>query len=219
MLLCSRSFQIIHTSTGHCNHQHVELRDVRVQKDQEDCEKLLQWLQKHSPLINNSNLVSLSSGIIATDDINCHRAKFVGEKCITDAVKDGSLFKSLKVRRANRVKPISSLSNTIKINGNDVQVDSTLLFQRIICTVHSSLELKTCFSFELASVPLSLFDEKGLMRKTNKAALYQIINTVPERDHIFENSEYVIDGGYLLRRVIWPKKGHLILFTTLTLVT
>jgi hypothetical protein len=56
----------------------------------------------------------------------------------------------------------------------------------------------------LAPFPVSLFDEKG-MWKTNKSALYGSFKLLPpeqEQDLHFENGTYVIDGGFLLHRVV-----------------
>lgn len=62
-------------------------------------------------------------------------------------------------------------------------------------------QLQQYLKYELAPYPLSLFDGVG-MRKTGKAALYPLFETL---DTTFDknNSLYVIDGGMLLFRVIW----------------
>ncbi|GBN28245.1 hypothetical protein AVEN_212136-1 [Araneus ventricosus] len=65
-------------------------------------------------------------------------------------------------------------------------------------------ELETFFKYELAPYPSSLFDAIG-MHKTQKSAIYdcfkcanvEIGNT---------NTTYIIDGGYLLHRVVWDRE-------------
>lgn len=63
-----------------------------------------------------------------------------------------------------------------------IQVDLTQLFQRTLCSVDSQETLRTCFYHELASIPPSLFQDNGYMRRTKKAALYDIFNHTPQRN-------------------------------------
>jgi len=55
----------------------------------------------------------------------------------------------------------------------------------------------------LAPYPLSLFNEEG-MRKTKKSVFYDLF--YPVVDVSFENAVYVIDGGFLLHRVVWQTR-------------
>ncbi|KMQ90383.1 hypothetical protein RF55_9871 [Lasius niger] len=185
------------------SNQHVELRDTRVKKDEDDCKKFILWFKLHFPFITSKNLISLSSGLIADDNIDCYKAKEIGKKSLEECIKDGGTFGSLKLKRQNMAKSISSSINSVKIQDNVIQVDTMHLLQRIICTVHSTTDLQMCFEFELASVPLSLFDEKGLMRKTKKSSLYENFDSVPD----FTECEFIVDGGNLIQRVVWPQEG------------
>ncbi|GBM76867.1 hypothetical protein AVEN_3920-1 [Araneus ventricosus] len=48
----------------------------------------------------------------------------------------------------------------------------------------------------------------GVLRKTKKSTLYNIFDTVPERPVGNTDSLYfVLDGDFLIHRVIWPKQG------------
>lgn len=76
-------------------------------------------------------------------------------------------------------------------------------------SINNISTIQDCFQFELSTVPMALFDSSGLMRKTKKSALYKVFDTVPEfpvdsNDDLF----FVIDGGYLIHRVVWPKQGN-----------
>ena len=123
-----------------------------------------------------------------------------------ESLKSKEIFGELKVQRSKRVKPMSCTNTSVQVADDTIEVDTTQLFQRIICTVKIPDELKECFSYELASVPLSMFDEKRLMRKTKKSALYKMFNEV-EEGSIPKSAKYVIDGGNLLHCVAWPKQG------------
>ena len=86
----------------------------------------------------------------------------------------------MKVQRNKRIKPISATIASVKVADDTIHVDSTQLFQRIVCTVKIDQELEDCFTYELATVPLSIFDDAGLMRKTKKSALYRVFDDVKE---------------------------------------
>ncbi|KAG7160798.1 hypothetical protein Hamer_G025792 [Homarus americanus] len=59
--------------------QHIELRGSRITKDEEDLQKFVARLQQQSPFITTEDLVSLSSGLVATENINCYKALDVGK--------------------------------------------------------------------------------------------------------------------------------------------
>ena len=60
--------------------------------------------------------------------------------------------------------------------------------------------------YELAPEPTSLFQE-GLMRKSQKSALAQLLRSkVPLEYGLPNDAMYIVDGGYLLHVVIWPPK-------------
>lgn len=57
----------------------------------------------------------------------------------------------------------------------------------------------------LGPYPLSLFDAVG-MRKSMKSALYIVFETVIIQTNN-TNAIYIIDGGYLLNRVVWERNN------------
>ncbi|GBM59327.1 hypothetical protein AVEN_60668-1 [Araneus ventricosus] len=77
-----------------------------------------------------------------------------------------------------------------------------MLFQIIYITKQSD-ELEDVLTFELCPFPLPLFDE-AVMRKGTKSSLYRAFKPCT-RDFNAESGVYIIDGGYLLHRVIWKR--------------
>lgn len=67
----------------------------------------------------------------------------------------------------------------------------------------SDEELQEYLEYELAPFPMSLFSEEG-MHKGTKSSLFKTFSPV---SHNIEssNSINVVDGGYLLHRVVWSK--------------
>ena len=86
-----------------------------------------------------------------------------------------------------------------------VQVDSQLLFQRLITAGERCGDLPLLFMHEMCSYPTALFESPGLMRISNKSLLADSIwNICPSiESHISDNRQYVLDGGSLLHRLPW----------------
>lgn len=85
--------------------------------------------------------------------------------------------------------------------------------------LNSPGDLSSCFQFELAPQPLSLFDGMGLMRKGKKSDMYKILEALApcEDNSRTEKCFFVIDGGHLLHRVLWPAHATFkSLYTTYT---
>ncbi|GBM57821.1 hypothetical protein AVEN_22074-1 [Araneus ventricosus] len=67
----------------------------------------------------------------------------------------------------------------------------------------SDAELQKYFEFDLAPFPLSLFDKGGL-RKTRKSVFYNLFSTTTDVN--FTSACYVVDGGFLIHRVLRQAK-------------
>lgn len=83
-----------------------------------------------------------------------------------------------------------------------VPVNPTTLFQRISFAKHSNEKLENFLSYDLGPYSLSLFD-KGCMRKGTKSTLYKDLKPLTNK-HFTGQVQYVIDGEFLLHRVVWP---------------
>ena len=69
---------------------HVELGKSRINRDNEDLNKLIEFLDQHNPFNQSDDrLCSISSGVIASDEdeINCDQAEKVGEHFYSVPVK------------------------------------------------------------------------------------------------------------------------------------
>ncbi|GBO27010.1 hypothetical protein AVEN_238042-1 [Araneus ventricosus] len=58
--------------------QHLKINDSRDQGDNDDCRKKVEWFKHYNPFPENSNLISLSTGVVGDSRINCHMAKEEG---------------------------------------------------------------------------------------------------------------------------------------------
>ena len=93
----------------------------------------------------------------------------------------------------------------IKI-GEKVVCDPEKLYGRLLVVSQKrEISLENAFSFELAPLQSSLFDEYGLMRKSNKSSFASKMfspytGTIPVDIQI-------IDGNELIYHTLWPKVG------------
>ena len=91
----------------------------------------------------------------------------------------------------------------VKVIGHNREVNSSVLFNRIMCVIRNTSDMEDFFTYELAPQPPSLFHD-GIMRKTQKSAFCNILkNYVAHLSSIPDNSVFVLDGGHLLHTVIW----------------
>lgn len=182
--------------------QHVDARDSRVERDITDVTKLMEWFSCHNPFPQFPHIMSISSGIIGDDNINCHQAYQVG--LISMESMKNLTFDNIKLKRANRIASLLMVTSSVKVHGEKVAIDPLLLFQRISITKQFEDNLQQYFEYELAPYPLSLFDETG-MRKNKKSSLYELLEPV-DGEVDYTNVTYIIDGGYLLHRVLWNRE-------------
>ncbi|GBN02979.1 hypothetical protein AVEN_255935-1 [Araneus ventricosus] len=55
--------------------QHLKISDSRVQRGNDDCRKIVEWFKCYNPFPENSNLISISTGVVGDSRINRHMAK------------------------------------------------------------------------------------------------------------------------------------------------
>ena len=185
--------------------QHKELRPCRQTKDNQDVNSFIQWFTAHPPFESRpaNMLVSLTTGVIADESVNCDDALSVGIRSQKDMT--GQNFAEIKLRRKNRVRSLASMNNSIKIRGKEVVVNPQQMLNRILSVLESNTDLATYMKYELAPRPPSLFDNIS-MRRPTKAVLASILLSLlpPGPSDVPQDAVPVVDGGYLLHRVVWP---------------
>lgn len=177
--------------------QHLD--EQRIKRDNADVNKMIEWLTPHNPFPKTNTIMSLANGIIGNDNINCYDGYNIGVVSMNNMV--GFKFDKFKFKHANRVLPLLTVKSSVKVHDCLVPIDPLLLFQRISLNKKFADNLPEYLKYELSPYPMALFDDEGI-RKTNKSALFTCFKPIPtELDK--SNVTYVIDGGFLLHRVIW----------------
>ena len=108
-------------------------------------------------------------------------------------------------RKRNQVITPESKS-TIKIDGEKVNIDPQLLFQRLVVAGTQGTNLLDAFQYELCSYPPALFGTKPVLLKANQLALAKVIwDLIPQVDRLDKSSncQYVFDGGALPNKIPW----------------
>ena len=182
--------------------QHEELGKSRIRRDFDDLQKILEWFEVLNPFDSTrTSLQSLSSGLVADESVNCDDAEEAGMK-IHAKLEQQSISKCT-IKRADQVRTLGTLRNVVKVNKQNVNIDPTKLFSRLIVLLERYSDLTPYFQYELTPIPTSLFID-NMMRKPNKASLvqslfgkdYQLI----KQNDIIATDVNVVDGGALLRK-------------------
>jgi hypothetical protein len=183
--------------------QHKDLSKARKGRDMADTNKLVAILAERNPFEDSPSLQNIVTGVATREDVNVEQAEQVGQKILSDMT--GQHVQQYVFRKKNQVITPESKS-TIRINGEKVNIDPQLLFQRLVIAGTQAKNLLDAFQYELCSYPPALFETKHVLLKANKPSLGQAIwATVPqgEQQSIPSNCQYVLDGGALLHRIPW----------------
>ena len=96
-------------------------------------------------------------------------------------------------------KNLDHLRKPVRVSTEtSVVVDSLILFNRLSGIAERELSLSDCLAYEIAQMPLSLFDHKQRMRKPNKGALAKHVKGDIAVTGSLTTTKLVIDGGWLL---------------------
>ncbi|CAH0560393.1 unnamed protein product [Brassicogethes aeneus] len=187
--------------------QHIDSREYRIKRDVADLQILQKFFNRYDPFPQTDNIMSIFSGIIGSNSVNCHEAYEEGKKSLQAIV--GMNFGSVKFKRKNKVLSLQTVQSSVKVNGDIIAIDPLLLFQRISLTIDSKKDMETYLQYELAPFPLSLFTENGL-RKNVKSQLYELFVSVNGPTHS-DGIVHVVDGGFLLHKGMDPKEKERLL--------
>ena len=137
--------------------QHVDAPPSRIERDSADLNKLLQFFSTYNPFPVKEQIMFITTGIEANESVNAHTALDVGLTLIKAVVAEKTAFGNIKFKRANRVVSLQA-ANTAKLNNKEVNINSNVIFQRIIVGMEGKVEeLQNYFQYELALHPLSVF--------------------------------------------------------------
>ena len=175
--------------------QHLELGVSRKQRDNIDLQKMISWFNDHNPFsITEPCLKSLSTGIIATEGINCDDAETVGKN-------NQKSLDNLTVEEA-KIKTLDTLQIGIVIDSKRVYIDPLILSTPLAAIIQKDRCVDDHFEYELSPEATSLF-KGGYMRKPAKSSLKNYILKKADGNITSSSVSRVIDAGALLHKVKW----------------
>lgn len=182
---------------------HVDVSPSRAARDCCDMQKLLDWIESHDPFsMPDERLYSLSTGVVASDDVTCDMAEEIGSQ-INSRV-DGIRFYDISLKRREQVKTIAQMLQQCDRSVKRDSRSGTNLFYRLLIQTERSLDIKSNFMHELTAEPTALF-RNSFMRKPDKPAILRNVIEDVQTNDVPHNVTFVLDGGALLHRVHWRK--------------
>ena len=169
-----------------------------------DTRTLLLALADRNPFTPNPDLRNIMTGVHADRSVNVDSARVIGDDILQSMT--GKLATEFSFKRSSQVTTLAAKSS-FKVDGERIQVDPQLLFQRLIIASKSSDDMETMFQFELCSNPTALFDSSLMLLQPQKPELADAIWAKLTSNVTLPTGEvqYVLDGGALIHRIPWPR--------------
>ena len=89
------------------------MRPTRITRDTQDARKLHEWFSNHSPFPEADVIMSISSGIVGSDQVNCHKVQQVGIGGVSRIV--GSTFGEVSFKKKDKVVTLALDKNAVKV--------------------------------------------------------------------------------------------------------
>lgn len=171
-------------------------------RNESDVSKIITLIKNewHNPFnLNESpqNLINICTGRIASEDIQkslsnfVEKAKLKSDGFVTSVIINGS--KSFW-------EPIKK-EKVLTFTGFKIK-QSEVMFRRIVAAAKFQiLDLNNILSYELTSVPFSLFHEDGSMRKSNKSDLATKLVPLEQSTSCEKINSVLIDGMVLIQEI------------------
>ena len=171
-----------------------------------DTKTLLNALAEQNPFTAQKGLRNIMNGVHANDTVNVDDAKDIGQGIL--ASMTGTFVTEFAFKRSNQAVTLATKSS-VKFDGEKIQVDPQLPFQRLIVALKSLNDMISIFKFELCRYPPALFDSSLMLLQPHKPALANAIwdMTMESSDVTSPQGElqFVLDGVALIHRIPWPR--------------
>jgi hypothetical protein len=121
---------------------------------------------------------------------------------------DNQTYTDVVIKKSQLVRTLNDISCRVISSNKKLPVDSTVLFSRLLAIVQRSPDMEPYFAHELTAVPAALFTDAFTLRKSNKSTLGQeLVKSGVVCEQLSPLPTFVIDGGWLLRKVRWQPGG------------
>ena len=190
----------------------ADLKGARVKRDNNDLRKVVRQIQDTCNPFSNSagespKLFNISTGKAATEETKAcllgvqTRGKSRHDEFTTTCFADPQKFEGVIKKEPLKTFKNETVRNKRSQNKRVASLICTrdLMGRLLILASNRDLDLKYVFSFPLTPVPLSMCSGDGLMVKTKKSALLDLLEKkVPRHTSPRSVDAYVVDGNYLM---------------------
>ena len=185
--------------------KHKEEGENRQLLDLNDRNILRKELSKYPhPLeVSAQYVVNIVNGCVASEKVNVADALSIGEEAYLNFKKN--IFDKFHQKVEQKVYTMKIMQKGIQVGDKTIYNMEKLYARFLILSQKRNITLENLFSYELAPLPPSLFDENGLMRKSNKSKLTKKLEFISE--DIPDIDYEIVDGNELLYHIQWPKSG------------
>ena len=132
--------------------QNKDMTAARQARDWKDTLTVLQYLQERNPFSSDPSLRSIATGVHAHPTVNVDKAVAIGDMILTSM--NGTTPAEYTFQKKNQAVTLGLKSSSVKIDGDRIQIDPLLLFQRLTTVMQSSDDLESAFKHELCSYHL-----------------------------------------------------------------
>ena len=201
---------------------HADLQQARIDKDEADVESFQDLLESNwiNPFTGeNENLVSLSTGKVAPDDIERDLLRDYGtglqefrrfqEERLETAPPKTKFHDKLKKQNLKTFSHLSKKKKSCNVSGREIilKADRKLFAQIILIAQSRNLKIKEVMKHPLGPVPWSLSTGEGSLRKTSKSALAnELKKNVPVAETVQGPIATIIDGMSLIQKTRGDKR-------------
>ncbi|XP_063607207.1 uncharacterized protein LOC134781852 [Penaeus indicus] len=142
--------------------QNKELSKSRQLRDMKDTHTALATMKDRNPFTPNTGLQNIMTGVHADRSVNVENARDIGHKVLGSMT--GQSMMTYTFRKSEQAITLGK-SSSVQIDGEQVQVDPQLLFQRLIIACKSTDNMEAMFQYELCCYPPALFDSPLMLRE------------------------------------------------------
>lgn len=184
--------------TEELKHRRVLDADDRRRVDAE-VEKYCHPLEDH-----HDQLCNPVTGELAPAEVNVADAFVIGEQMASKYM--ASLPDGFYNPISSPIKTMDILKKKVKCNKGLPIIDLENIFLRLLMIgQRRQMDLQSLFAYELCSVPPSLIDEHGCLRKGNKSVLVKRLGVVDFSPPIADT--IIVDVSQLFYHIVWPHGG------------
>ena len=154
MPACAETNRVMQEMSGvqyNLGEQNKDTTKARQKRDAKDTLVILTTLADRNPFASDPNLRNIMTSVNADNAVNVDQARATGEKILSSMI--GKIAGDYTFKRSDQAVTLAS-KFSVRIEGDNVQVDPQLLIQRLIIACSSSddrHDLEGLFRYELCS--------------------------------------------------------------------